>query len=331
MNTETIIKIVKASGVTAGEMVLIHFWGEDQDKDIANQFMVAAASLGATPFLLQQSRTINRDVFCSAKNTCFDERYFKLFSTFDAILDVFAYQPVQLGYEIPESQMLLYRKYMSQLFQQFMNCKRFAQIRIPTEENAAESGLEPGEYMERMTKAYDVDYEEMKKACLEKRRSLEGVKQVTLHTGADCVLHFDLTGRFWHIDAGDGDLPCGEIYIPPNEKNTNGMVFFESFYLDGRQYRNVKLEIQNGEVCASNHPEVMQYFDGQPKENKIVCELGFGMNPNVTSLCGYTVLDEKAAETFHIAVGANTMFGGKNEASCHTDFVGRGKIEVMES
>ncbi len=331
MNTETIIKLVKASGVTAGEMILIHFWGDDKDKEIANQFMVAVVSLGATPFLLQQSRSINRHIFAYAKDTCFDEQYYQLFSNFDAILDVFAYQPVQLGYALPESQMLLYRKYMSRIFHQFMNCKRFTQIRFPTEENAVESGLAPEEYIERMTKAYDADYEEIQEACLEKLHSLEGIKRVMLHTGTDCVLHFDLSGRSWHIDAGNGDLPCGEIYIAPVEEHTNGSVFFESLYLDGRQYRNVKLDIQNGEVCVSSNMEVMQYFDQQPKENRIVCELGLGMNPNVTSLCGYTVLDEKAAGTFHIAVGANTMFGGKNEASCHTDFVGRGRIEAVKS
>ena len=54
-----------------------------------------------------------------------------------------------------------------------------------------------------------------------------------------------------------------------------------------------------------------------------------GMNPNVTDLCGYTVLDEKMAGTFHIAVGANNMFGGENKASDHIDFVGCGKIEVI--
>ena len=52
------------------------------------------------------------------------------------------------------------------------------------------------------------------------------------------------------------------------------------------------------------------------------------MNPNVTDLCGYTVLDEKMAGTFHIAIGANTMFGGTNEASDHIDMVGYGKVEI---
>lgn len=68
---------------------------------------------------------------------------------------------------------------------------------------------------------------------------------------------------------------------------------------------------------------IILYFD------RIVCELGLGMNPNVTDLCGYTLLDEKMAGTFHIAVGANNMFGGENEATDHVDFVGRGEVEVI--
>lgn len=46
-------------------------------------------------------------------------------------------------------------------------------------------------------------------------------------------------------------------------------------------------------------------------------------------LCGYTLLDEKMARTFHIAVGANTMFGGENRATDHGDFVGRGEVELL--
>ena len=82
MKQETINNIVKATGVSAGELVLIHFWGEDKDKEIANKFYIAVASLGASPFLLQQARTVNRNTFLVAGDSCFDERYFNLFSGF---------------------------------------------------------------------------------------------------------------------------------------------------------------------------------------------------------------------------------------------------------
>lgn len=144
MTRETIAKIVKASGVSTGELILIHFWGENADKTVA--------ALGASPVVLQQARSVNREIFAGAKESCFDERYFGLFSKFDAVLDVFACQPIVLGYELEDAQM---------------------------------------------------------------------------------------------------------------------------------------------------------------------------------ELCGYTLLDEKMAGTFHIAVGANTMFGGENRATDHVDFVGRGEVEVL--
>jgi len=327
MKNETISKLVKASGVSAGELVLVHFWGENADKEIADRFAASVAALGATPVLVQQARSVNRDIFASAKDSCFDDRYFELFSKFDAVLDVFAYRPVVLGYPLGEEQVGLYREYMSRLFQRLMACKRFTQIRIPTEANAAESSLEPRDFVQRMDKAYDIDYESLDAACRREAEQFAGVSQVAVHTGAGCVLRLDLTGRKWHIDAGSGDLPCGEIYVAPVESKTNGEVFFETFYLDDVKYSGVTLRVLNGEVTGSSHAEIAARFAAMPREKRIVCELGLGMNPSVTDLCGYTVLDEKMAGTFHIAVGANDMFGGENQASDHIDFVGRGKVE----
>lgn len=326
MDRKTISKIVKASGVSSGEMILVHFWGEDADKEIANNFMVAVAENGATPILVQQSRSVNRDIFILAKESCFNERYFDFFAKFDAVLDVFAYRPVILGYEIDDDKFELYRRYMAQLFSKLMNCKRFTQIRIPTEANAEESGLDPQDYIQRMERAYDIDYTAVYEACRQAKDRFEGIDKVRLHTGENCELSFELTDRVWHIDAGDGDLPCGEIYIAPVEDKTQGTVYFEVFYLDGVKYENVLLHIKDGRISGSSQPEVTAFFEKQPQENRVVCELGFGMNPNVTDSCGYTVLDEKMCGTFHIAVGSNHMFGGKNEASDHIDFVGRGRI-----
>lgn len=223
----------------------------------------------------------------------------------------------------------LYRRYISQLFEKLVTCRRFAQIRIPTAANAAESGLDPQEYIRRMDRAYDVDYAAVRAACEHAAAQFAGASRVAVRTGEGCVLQLELTGRTWLTDAGDGDLPCGEIYIAPVEAKTNGDVFFGTLYLEGEAYTDVTLQVMNGEVTGSSQKAVAAHFAGLPRENRIVCELGLGMNPNVTDLCGYTLLDEKMAGTFHIAVGANTMFGGENRATDHGDFVGRGEVEVL--
>ena len=330
MEFETIVKLVKASGVSEGELILIHFWGEDADKKIANSFAAAVAAAGASPVVLQQARSINRDLFATAKASCFDEKYFELFSKFDAVLDVFAYQPVILGYELEEEQMNLYRRYIGQLFGKLMECKRFTQIRIPTEANAAESGLAPEEYIRRLNSAYDIDYDCLAEACGQEAAKMAGAEKVAVTTGEGCVLNLELTGRKWLTDAGDGDLPCGEIYIAPVENRTNGKVFFEALWVDNVKYPDVTLEIADGEIINCSNKELEKHFADMPKAEKTVCELGLGMNSNVRDLCGYSLLDEKMAGTFHIAIGMNTMFGGTNQASDHVDFVGRGKVEVTK-
>ena len=195
MDRKIISKIVKASGISAGEMILIHFWGEDADKEIANSFMAAVAEAGATPILLQQSRSVNREIFLATKESCFGEQYFDLFTKFDAVLDVFAYRPVILGYEIDHDKFELYRKYMAQLFSKLMSCKRFTQIRIPTAANAEESGLKPQDYIQRMERAYDVDYPAVYEACRQAKDRFEGINQVLLRTGENCELLFELTDR----------------------------------------------------------------------------------------------------------------------------------------
>lgn len=274
MTRETIAKIVKASGVSAGELILIHFWGENADKTVADQFAAAVAALGASPVVLQQARSVNREIFAGAKESCFDDRYFGLFSKFDAVLDVFACQPIVLGYELEDAQMDLYRRYISQLFEKLVTCRRFAQIRIPTAANAAESGLDPQEYIRRMDRAYDVDYAAVRAACEHAAAQFAGASRVTVRTGEGCVLQLELTGRTWLTDAGDGDLPCGEIYIAPVEAKTNGDVFFGTLYLEGEAYTDVTLQITNGEVTGSSQKAVAAHFAALPRENRIVCELG---------------------------------------------------------
>ena len=330
MDANLIMKITKASGVSPGELVLVHFWGEDGEKSIANEFVTAVAALGASPVLLQQARSLNQKLFLHAAESSFDMRYFEIFSKFDVVLDVFAYQPITLGKKIDEEKMVLYRKYISGIFDALIKSKRFVQIRVPTQENGMESGLDPQEYIRRMTAAYDIDYDALRCRCLQEVEKYKGKNRVCIRTGTDCQLNLELFGRKWHVDAGTGDFPCGEIYIAPIEGKTDGKISFEKLHLAGVKYENVTLLIREGVICGSNCREVDLYFANQPRENKVICEFGLGMNDHIGELCGYSLLDETMAGTFHIAVGANTMFGGENSASVHMDFVGRGKVEITE-
>lgn len=323
MDKKLIKRLLKATGVKEGELILLHFWGEDKDRQILHDFATQVASLGATPFEVTQSRTVNRELFSEAKDNCFDERYFQLFKEFDAVIDLFAYQPVVIGGGLEEEAMQNYRRYMSGLFGTLMKAKRFTQLRIPTEENAKEFQMEPQEFIDRMTSAYDVDYEDIRLRGKNKIEELMKTKKAILHSGEKEVLVIEYENREWQIDAGDGDLPCGEVYVAPLEDKTEGTVYFETLYMDDLSVCNkVTLTIKGGKIVDSNHDMVKNYLMELPENGRVVCELGIGLNPNVKDLTGCTVLDEKMDGSIHIAIGANHMFGGTNEAPMHIDMVG---------
>ena len=169
----------------------------------------------------------------------------------------------------------------------------------------------------------------MKEQCRERIGTLEAAAVLQLKTGTDSELILNLEGRSWYSDTGDGDLPCGEVYIAPVEEKTQGSVWFESLYLEGRKYEHVRLWIQNGVAVSSSDAELEEFLQELPEAGRVVCEFGLGMNPGVCELCGEAYLDEKAAGTFHIALGDNTMFGGLNEAPLHLDLVGWGEWKTV--
>lgn len=323
MEKKLIKKLLKATGVKEGELILLHFWGEDKDRQILHDFSTQVAALGATPFEVAQSRTVNRELFSEAKDCCFNERYFQIFKEFDAVIDLFAYQPVVIGGSLSEDAMQNYRRYMSGLFGTLMKAKRFTQLRIPTEENAKEFSMEPQDFIERMTCAYDVDYDNIRLRGEEKIEELKQTKKAILHTGEKETLTIQYENREWFNDAGEGDLPCGEIYVAPLEDKTEGTMYFETLYLDDLPVCNqVTLTIVGGKVVDSSHDLVNSYLMDLPESGRVVCEFGIGLNPKIKGLTGCTVLDEKMDGTVHIAIGANHMFGGVNEAPMHIDLVG---------
>ena len=323
MTQELINKIVKATGVQKNELVLVHFWGEDEDIALMHMFSKAVAIHGASPLELQQSRTVNYTKFAAVEHEFYAEKYFALFDAIDAVIDVFCYRPVQLDQKLDPDPMAFYRNYMAQIFKRLVQTERFSQIRLPTKQNAEESNLSPSDFEARMIAAYDIDYTQMHKSAQDYVSRLQDKCELTISTPNGHEVHFALSGRQWHMDAGEGDMPCGEVYIAPVEARTHGEVIFKKLYAqDVGIFDNIVLSIKEGVIVHSNDEKLNDYFNKLEKAEKTVCELGFGINPNVTSTCGYTVLDEKASGTFHIAIGANCMFGGENDASNHVDFVG---------
>ncbi len=150
------------------------------------------------------------------------------------------------------------------------------------------------------------------------------------------------------IALGDlgGNLPAGEVFFPPNEKQGEGKIFcpltIERY--SNKILKNIELNFKNGKllmnkVSADNDLDILiEAFKQSEKidrENKVpelrtynVAELGIGCNPVINKAIGYILTDEKINGSVHVAFGSNKFFGGTSRSQMHWDFVTEPKANI---
>lgn len=332
MKRETYCSIIKASGIERGDLVLVQYWMGEQISEDVGFLQAEIAAVGATPVLVLQNLTMNQLINENVTENTYGEKYFRLFEEADVVIDLIERPISILAKPVEPEKMAILGSYMSTLFRICTSKKKMLQLRVPTEAMAMAEGMEPEDYAKRIEAAMNIDYTLLNEKCNRLKAEVECFKGVEITTGnGEYKLELSFEGRSWEIDAGDGDLPCGEINIAPVEKATNGKVFFDTIFLpdseDGGKlkFEKVVLTINRGVITETNDDKLTKLIHEYPESNTVVCELGFGMNSNVTSLCGCALLDEKMFGTFHLGIGDNTMFGGTNEADDHNDLVGTGE------
>ena len=334
MKTELYKKIVKAAKIEAGDMVLVQYWMEENFSDDVAFLQAQIAAAGATPVMVVQNLKISQLINENVTPTTYTDKFFKLYDDADVIIDLMERPIGVLTKPLEGAKMGLLGAYMGRLFETCASKKKLLQLSVPTKTMAKKAGLSVSDYEERLEKAIDIDYEALKNDCEKKKATFEDKTDLTIKTGdGKYALSLNFEGREWKIDAGDGDIPCGEIYIAPVENKTNGQVFFGTIYLPDfenpnqkNKFENVVLNVENGVITSTNQKELDEFFKEADENNSTSGELGFGLNKGVSSLCGVEVLDEKMYGTFHLGIGENTMFGGENEADIHIDFVGNFEI-----
>lgn len=322
---EFIPRIVKGFEFKQGSMVLLNFWGENKDLDILDRFAIEIGKLGAVPVKIQQSREFAKDYYTevSEEYLVFPDKYFEIYKMADSVVDIFTYTP-SFHQEFPKEKMSLYGQYMQKLFAALGHNKdKFIQVRVPTEEIAEQEDVDLAVYKNAMCSALMVDLDNLKKEADLLLSKLAGKKKIKVITSADHTLEFLLGERTWNKDCGDGDIPCGEIYIAPLEETVNGSIVIEKVILEKQEYFNVLFKFVDGKLVDCSEEEIFAFIKRFPGDSDIFAEFGIGLNNKVTKLTGCQVIDEKIKGTAHIAIGMNNLFGGKNNTPLHLDFIFR--------
>lgn len=147
----------------------------------------------------------------------------------------------------------------------------------------------------------------------------------------NCDISFNVEGRKWINCDGRLNMPDGEVFTAPHEDYTQGWVRFTAPTLHGgRLIEDVSVVMDKGKcinVEAKTDAQaeyVNKMLDSdEGGESRIIGELAFGLNPNITIPTKEILFDEKIAGTFHMAFGKGyPESGSKNdEASLHWDMI----------
>lgn len=207
----------------------------------------------------------------------------------------------------------------------------------PSQETADVYGLSLEQFEKRFWDAATADPFIIYDTCHQVHDFLQNKDNVhiTCKNGSD--LSFSIKSRRINMDDGVisdkdveiGDItsnfPYGEVYCAPIEETVQGQVVYPVVFSKGQRIENLRLFFENGLLVNSeasmNHNLFLDAMDMSTGDKNRIGELGIGTNPNVTSPCGYLLLDEKIYGSIHLALGENRNYGGKNVSSLHWDMV----------
>jgi leucyl aminopeptidase (aminopeptidase T) len=163
---------------------------------------------------------------------------------------------------------------------------------------------------------------------------LRGVEHIHITGVAGTDLTLRVGGRPWRDDIGPlqpgrmANYPGGEVYIAPHSDGADGVLVVDltvPYTVDGLVDEPVTIRFEGGRVTSIDGGRAAEMLreivDEAGPGGDVVAELGIGLNHAITP-SGHIMLDEKAGNTAHVAIGRNTgPYGGDNEATIHIDCV----------
>ncbi|MGL4524041.1 MAG: aminopeptidase [Spirochaetia bacterium] len=198
----------------------------------------------------------------------------------------------------------------------------------------------PGITCQMFTQAVPIDYVKMSTLCDEIKTQLDHAIFMHIQTPAGTDLYVDISERTAFVDDGNfsrpgeaGNLPAGEAFISPTLYKAYGKIVFDgslalkdktlipttpvtlevkdglvSHIQGGNEAQALIKTIEHGEKLAIQLEKEGKLKPGDgtlyAKNARHLGEIGIGVNP-AAKVIGNMLIDEKALNTCHIAIGSN--------------------------
>jgi len=207
-------------------------------------------------------------------------------------------------------------------------------VNLPSAKFTEGIGIDYMDFLQTFTDAVRVDHKRIRKTGLEIASALRGKRLIHISDSNGTDLRFSIEGRRIGVEIGtlkdcfstgkgcETEIPAGEVYVAPQENSANGVLVVDELRDYGVQ--GFQLRFERGRIMGfeaergcSLFKKVLEKAEGDKDR---IAEFGVGINYGMTPI-GWSIYDEKALGTAHIAIGNNLHLGGVNKASIHVDFV----------
>lgn len=144
--------------------------------------------------------------------------------------------------------------------------------------------------------------------------------------GPHADLSLSCEGRTFINDAGEKNMPGGEIFTSPVEDSVNGWIEFTYPAIEsGREVDGIRLEFDQGKVVKAsaqkNEAFLLEMLDSD-EGARYLGEFAIGTNYGIQRFTKSILYDEKLGGTIHLALGSSLpLTGGKNQSSIHWDMI----------
>lgn len=177
----------------------------------------------------------------------------------------------------------------------------------PTAADAQRADLSTAAWRSLVYDAVDRDWSAVRERQARIADRLAAAEAVRLVVGDEADLRFDVAGMDAYNDAGEENMPGGEVATVPAVDGVEGEIRFDRpLRRGGREAEGVRLAFADGRVVdygAERGEAVLADLLDADDGARRVGELGVGTNEGVDRVTGNVLFDEKAAGTVHVALG----------------------------
>jgi len=302
--------------VQPGEKALIFY--DLLGKPLADEIIKLCQQKGAVVDFFQ--RNVKKEIEIVSNHSLKDlENYFlgqkKKIEKADAIFLIKAQEDPQTTGIIPSDKEAAYGENYIKAHQRRLEGKvRWCITHWPTEYSAKKERLELGEFFSQFLEACNQPWEEIKTAqaklvkMLNRGETLEFiVNEKDEDKKKRTRLEMSIKGMTFINTTVIQNYPGSEVFSAPILNSVNGQLYAPGEYLyENKLMENIFLKIKEGKIIeafAEKGNDYLQEILNQGEGARYFGEVAFGTNPGLTRRFFDTLLNEKGAGGFHLAIG----------------------------